>query len=73
MKKFNEAEYLKQESAIKDLRSELDAISDDDLLLFQARIYNERLQSVAEFIETKASEESDAITDSKARGCGYDF
>jgi len=73
MKKFNEAEYLKQESAIKDLRSELEAISDDDLLLFQARIYNECLQSVAEFIETKASEEACAMTDAKARGCDYDF
>ena len=73
MKKFNEAEYLKQEAAIKGLRSELDAISDDDLLLFQARIYNEGLQSVSEFIEMKATEEAYAMTDAKARGCGYDF
>jgi hypothetical protein len=73
MKKFNEAAYLKQEAAIKDLRSELEAISDDDLLLFQARIYNEGLQSVTEFVSMKAQQEVFSITDAKARGCDYDF
>jgi len=58
MKKFNEAEYLKQEAAIKDLRSELEAISDDDLLLFADWLANNELQTVKGFIEAKAYDES---------------
>ena len=58
MEKFNEAEYLKQEAAIKDLRAEIESISDDDLLLFADWLANNELQTVKGFIEAKAYDES---------------
>jgi cell fate (sporulation/competence/biofilm development) regulator YmcA (YheA/YmcA/DUF963 family) len=58
MKKHNKSKALEQESEIKDLRAEIELISDCDLLLFRDRIFNQNLQSITQFIEAKAYDES---------------
>ena len=58
MKKRSEAKALEQESAIKDLRAKIELISDCDLLLFRDRIFNKNLQTVTQFIESEAYDES---------------
>jgi hypothetical protein len=58
---------------VKELRTELAEVSDEDLVLAADRIYNGNLQSISLFFELTADQERDSIIEAAERGCSHDF